>query len=70
MNKKGYNNNIANIGADQESFSLYGIRANFCLNSLQHFHATEGLPSDIAYDIFEKIAVDVMVDILLDLVSV
>ena len=68
--QKGYNNDIVDIEADPELCSLYGIKSNLRLNSLQYFHVTDGLHPDIAYDIFEGIAVDVMDDVLLGQISV
>ena len=35
-----------------------------CLNDLNYFHVTEGLPSDIALDVFEDVAVDIILGIL------
>lgn len=69
-NTNGCNNNIVNIETDPELCSLYGIKSNSRLNSLQYFHVTDGLHPNIAYDIFEGIAVDVMDDVLLGQISV
>ena len=40
-----------------------------CLNDLNYFHEIEGLPSDIAHDVFESLAVDVISDILCVLIK-
>ena len=68
--QKGCNNNIVNIEAHPELCSLYGIKSNSCQHSLQYFHVIDGLPPDIAHDIFEGIAIDVINDLLLGLISV
>ena len=48
----GYNNNITDIETYPEMSSVYGIKQRSCLNSFKYFHAVDGLPPDIAHDIF------------------
>lgn len=68
--QNGYNNNIVNIQADPELCLLYGIKSNSHLNFLQYFHVIDVLAADLAHDIFEGIAVDVMDDIIFALIFV
>ena len=41
--------------ADSELCSLYGIKPNSCLNSLQDFQFIDGLPPGIAADVMDDI---------------
>ena len=49
--------------------SVYGIKQRPCLNSLKYFHVIDGLPPDIAHDIFEGVATDTVCNIITGLVS-
>lgn len=42
---------------------MYGIKERSCLNDLEYFHVINGLPPDLAHDMFEGIAVNVLSDI-------
>ena len=44
--------------------SAYGIKSNSCLNELKFFHVAEGLPPDLAHDVFEGFAIDFMSGII------
>ena len=55
---EGYDNNVLNINADKTLSSVYGIKENSSLNCLQYYHVINGLPPDIAHDIFEGFATD------------
>ena len=65
----GYNNNMTDIETYPEIFSVYGIKQKLCLNSLKYFHVVDGLPPDIAHDIFEGVAIDIVCHIITGLVS-
>ncbi|KAJ8018295.1 hypothetical protein HOLleu_43791 [Holothuria leucospilota] len=49
--------------------TIYGIKGQSPLNELQFFHVVEGLPSDIAHDIFEGVVKDVLENVIGELVS-
>ena len=49
--------------------SAYGLKSNSCLNELQFFHVVEGLPPDLAYDVFEGFSFDSISNILESLVT-
>ena len=59
--KDSYNYRIEQLEEDLGIASAYGIKKSFCLNDLNYFHVLEGLPSDIARDMFESLAVDVII---------
>ena len=62
--RAGYDSNIAQLVDDPEIAPAYGIKSNSCLNELSYFHAAEGLPTDLAHDDLEGIAVNVISDIV------
>ena len=51
--KKSYGNNIIAINEDPNLSHLYGIKDNSVLNDLNYFHVADGLPPDLADDLFE-----------------
>ena len=55
---EGYDNTVLNINAEKTLSSVYGIKENSSLNCLQYYHVINGLPPDIAHDIFEGFATD------------
>ena len=59
-----YNNNIRIVEADNSFANMYGIKERSCLNDLEYFHVTNGLPPDLAHDVFESIAINVLSDIV------
>ena len=61
---EGYDNNVLNINADETLSSVYGIKGNSSLNCLQYYHVINGLPPDIAHDIFEGFATDFLQNLL------
>ena len=60
----GYNNNTTNIETYPEMSSVYGIKQRSCFNSLKYYHVVDGLPPDIAHDIFEGVARDIVMLLL------
>ena len=60
----GYNNNNTNIETYPEMSSVYGIKQRSCFNSLKYYHVVDGLPPDIAHDIFEGVARDIVMLLL------
>ena len=62
--RAGYDSNITQLVDNPEIVPAYGIKLNSCLNELTYFHAAEGLPPDLAHDVLEGIAVDVISDIV------
>ena len=49
--------------------SAYALKSNSFLNEIQFFHAAEGLPLDLAHDVFEGFSVDLTSNILKSLVT-
>ena len=62
--KDSHNYNIEKLEGDSEIASAYGIKKSLCLKDLKYFHVIQGLPPEIAHDVFEGLAVDVISDIL------
>ena len=60
----GYNNNTTNIETYPKMSSVYGIKQRSCFNSLKYYHVVDGLPPDIAHDIFEGVARDTVMLLL------
>ena len=60
----GYNNNTTNIETYPKMSSIYGIKQRSCFNSLKYYHVVDGLPPDIAHDIFEGVARDTVMLLL------
>ena len=63
--KEGYTNNIKAIEVDPSLSSMYGINRDSCLNCLEYYHVTSGLPPDIAHDVFEGFAVDLVTNVII-----
>ena len=61
---EGYDNNVLNINADKTLSSVYGIKGNSYLNCLQYYRVINGVPPDIAHDIFEGFATDFLQNLL------
>ena len=51
-----YDKNVKDIEQLPHLASVYGIKANSCLNSLTYFHVIDGFPRDLAHDLFEGVA--------------
>ena len=49
--------------------SVYGVKRNFPLNQLKYFHVADGLPANIAHDMFEGFVPERIEHILKSLVS-
>ena len=58
--QEGYESNIMHLQDDP----AYGIKSNSCLNELEFFHVAEGLPPDLAHDVFEGFAINFMSSII------
>ena len=63
--KDSYNYRIEQLEKDLGIASAYGIKKSFCLNESNNFHMLESLPSDIARNMFESLAVDVIISEIL-----
>ena len=50
--KNAYDNNIIAINEDSNLSHLYGINENSALNDLYYFDVADGLPLDLAHDLF------------------
>ena len=48
--------------------SAYRIKQMSCVNSLKYFHVVDVLPPDIAHDIFEGVAINIVCNIITGLV--
>lgn len=55
-----YNAHISMVTQDPEMKSVYGVKMDSPLNQLSYFHVIQGLPSDIAHDLFEGIVPEVL----------
>ena len=58
--KNAYDDNIIAINEDPSLSHLYGIKENSLLNVLNCFHVADGLSPDLAHDLFEGFAVDIV----------
>ena len=67
--KEGYQNSVSIIECDPDSASVYGLKSNSCLNSLIYFHVINGRLLDLAHDVFEAVAVDVIFHVLIHYVN-
>ena len=67
--KKGYKNNLQSIELDPNYSSLYGIKSDSCLHSLNFFDVTAGLPPDLTHDLFEGFGVDLVTNVIDHLVK-
>ena len=54
--EKGYNNNIKSIEQDSKFSSVYVIKKNSCWHQLKYYHVINGLPADLAHDVFDCIS--------------
>ena len=62
--KDSYNYSIEQLEGDSGIAPAYGIKKSSRFNDSNYFHVIEDLPPDIAHDMFEGLAVDVISDIL------
>ena len=58
--QKMLDDNIIAINEDPSLSHLYGIKENSLLNVLNCFHVADGLSPDLAHDLFEGFAVDIV----------
>ncbi|XP_064638338.1 uncharacterized protein LOC135494351 [Lineus longissimus] len=56
-----YNDQIEMVTEDPRLSSTYGVKKDSPLNALKHYHVAEGLPPDLAHDIFEGVACELIV---------
>ena len=66
--KNTYDNNIIQINQDPNLSHLYGIKENSVLNDLNYFHAADGLPPDLAHDLFEGFALDIVSNVIVSFI--
>ena len=52
-------NDASSVEIDSSLCSPYGLVKNSCLNSLEYYHYTNGLPPDLAHDVLEGFAKDI-----------
>ena len=64
-----YDNNVKDIEQLPHLASVYGIKANSCLNSSSYFHVIDGFPPDLAHDLFEGVAIDILTNIISELIG-
>ena len=62
--KESYDFHIRAIEIDASMCSVYGLQSESCFNALEYYHVADGLPPDIAHDIFEGFARDLTRNIL------
>ena len=62
--KEAYDSNIVQLEGDPAIASAYGIKRCSPLHVLKYFHVIDGLPPDLAHDVFEGIAIDIMSQII------
>ena len=62
--KEAYDAQVTAVELDSNVSSLYGIKSRSCLNCLSFFHCVNGLPPDLAHDLFEGFAVDVVSNVV------
>ena len=62
--KEAYDSNIAQLEGDPAIASAYSIKSCSPLHVLKYFHVIDGLPPDLAHDVFEGIAIDILSQIM------
>ena len=67
--RESYDLNIRHLLDDPLMTSAYGLKSNSCLNEVQFLHVVEGLPPDVAHDVFEGFSVDLISNTLESLVT-
>ena len=53
--KNGYNNHVQLVQENPTLSSVYGVKHESPLNAIEGFHVVDGLPPDIAHDLFEGV---------------
>lgn len=56
----GYDAKATNLQLDPSLSTAYGMKRSSVFNALNYYHVCWGLPSDVAHDIFEGVAIDVV----------
>ena len=51
--KAAYDAQSTEVELDPTLSKLYGVTGKSCLNELRYYHVTDGLPGDLAHDVFE-----------------
>lgn len=64
-----YEQQVNVVQRDDSLSTLYGLKANSPLNTLENFHVVNGSPSDIAHDLFEGVVCEVVKNVILYCVS-
>ncbi|PIK38272.1 GagPol [Apostichopus japonicus] len=64
-----YNQQARISTANPDMAGIYGIKSSSVLNSLGQFHIINGLPSDIAHDLFESVVPNVLQKVILHCVE-
>ena len=67
--KEAYDCQLALVIQDSSMTPLYGIKRPCVLNDLNHFHIVDGAPGDLAHDVFEGFAQDLMIQIVVQFVK-
>lgn len=58
--KEVYDQQVETVQANPALSSMYGVKGPSCLNALEYFHVTNGLPPDLAHDLFEGVLPEVV----------
>ncbi|CAC5426219.1 unnamed protein product [Mytilus coruscus] len=59
-----YDEQVRLVQAHPELSSLYGVKRNSPLNSLDFYHVINGMPPDLAHDLFEGVVSEVMTNVI------
>ncbi|XP_061192283.1 uncharacterized protein LOC133200514 [Saccostrea echinata] len=62
--KEMYAEQLRLVQGDANLSSVYGIKGDCALNSLNNYHVINGMPSDLAHYLFEGVACDVMTNVI------
>lgn len=64
-----HNEHVQRISEFPNMAGIYGVKAASRLNELQYFHVINGLPSDIAHDLFEGVVCDALEHVITSFVQ-
>ena len=64
-NRESFNQQVEIVEQMPDVARVYGVKRNSPLHQLEHFYVVDGLPSDIAHDLFEGLIPDVMEKVIL-----
>ena len=62
--RSSYDRNTTLVEADSSLARTYGIKNRSPLNELPHFHVIDGLPPDLAHDLFEGVVPEILTHII------